>query len=404
MPLPNTLRRWSLEDAQVQDSAFRRNLQVLGVAAWALVALNVLHVLVFGLLRFDDPVRSAWAQQIAWGHGVMALLMCGAGVLARWCRARRVDGGALRFLPECVSVLVVAWAVALTVMDQAISRSISPFVNAVVGVAIVFLLRPRSALVILVAGWCALAWALGLTTDDRALLATNRMNAASACVLALLVSVLLWRRFAQAELLQRALAESNRKLELQRAELEKLATRDPLTGLLNRREFVRQAEQELARARRLGGSLALLMVDLDHFKAVNDHFGHPAGDEVLRHVSGLMAQAVRGTDLLARFGGEEFVLLLPDTPADHALHLADKLRQRLAGTPVAVLGAPVTASIGLACPPAGCAVALDDLLRHADLALYQAKREGRNRTVAAEVPVPAAVLPSGGRAVETESE
>jgi len=397
MPLPDTLRRWSREDTQVQGAAFRRNLQVLGVAAWGLVGLNVLHVLVFGLLRFDDPVRSGWAQQIAWGHGVMAVLMCGAGVLARWGQARPVAGGVLRFLPEGVSVLVVGWAVALTVMDQAISRSISPFVNAVVGVAIVFLLRPRSALVIVLAGWCALAWALGLTTEDRALLTTNRMNAASACVLALLVSVLLWRRFAQAELLQRALAESNRQLELQRAELEKLATCDPLTGLLNRREFVRQAEQELARARRQGSVLALLMVDLDHFKAVNDHFGHPVGDEVLRHVSALMAQAVRHTDSLARFGGEEFVLLLPDTPADAAWHLADKLRQKLADTPVAALGGAVTASIGLACLPAGSVLALDGLLRQADEALYEAKRQGRNRTALAHAPPPTECHDAGDR-------
>lgn len=397
MTLPDTLRRWFREDTQVQGAALRRNLQVLGVAAWALVALNVLHVLVFGLLRFDDPVRNAWAQQIAWGHGVMALLMCVAGVGARWCQARPVDGGVLRFLPECVSVLVVAWAVALTVMDQAISRSISPFVNAVVGIAIVFLLRPRSALVILVAGWCALARALGLTTEDRALLTTNRMNAASACVLALLVSVLLWRRFAQAELLQRALAESNRQLELQRAELEKLATRDPLTGLLNRREFVRQAEQALAHARRQGSALALLMVDLDHFKSVNDHFGHPVGDEVLRHVSALMAQSVRHTDSLARFGGEEFVLLLPDTPADAAWHLADTLRQQLADTPVAALGGAVTASIGLACLPSGSALALDGLLRQADEALYEAKRQGRNRTVLAHAPPPTECHDAGDR-------
>jgi diguanylate cyclase (GGDEF)-like protein len=252
-----------------------------------------------------------------------------------------------------------------------------------VGISIVFLLRPLSTLVILALGWCALALALGWTTDNAALLATNRMNAASASALALLVSILLWRRYVQAELLQRALEESNQQLERQRAELETLATRDPLTGLFNRREFVRLAEEELARARRNHSALSLLMIDLDHFKTINDRFGHPAGDDVLRNVAELMARSVRQTDRVARFGGEEFMLLLPDTSAADALHLANKLRHKLADTPIASIGAPVTASMGLACMPAGKTLALDTLLRQTDRALYQAKHMGRNRTVVA---------------------
>lgn len=385
MTIFDTLRRWSDEDLQVQEAACRRNLQILFVASWGVVALNLLHVLVFVLMRFDDPLRSAWAHQIAAAHGAMAVLMSATGWLCRRAQARPSSERPMRLLPECVSLLILAWAVVLTVMDQAISTSINAFVNAAVGVSIVFLLRPRSAIVILVSGWCALAWSLGLTTDNAALLATNRMNAASASALALLVSVLLWRRYAQAELLQRALTETNRQLELQRAELETLATRDPLTGLFNRREFVRQAQEELARAQRQGTALSLLMVDLDHFKSINDRFGHPVGDEVLRHVARLMTHAIRKTDRVARFGGEEFVLLLPDTPEADALHLANKLRQTLADTPIVSLGIPVTASIGLACMPESTVQTLDALLQHTDRAMYQAKHQGRNQTVVADM-------------------
>lgn len=387
MTIFDTLRRWSTEDTLVQEAAYRRNLQVLGVAAWGLVALNLLHVLVFGLMHFDDPLRNAWAHQIATAHAAMALLMSATGWLARRAQARPSSAYLLRLLPEYASVLILAWAVVLTVMDQAISTSINPFINAAVGVSIVFLLRPRSALAILVLGWCALAWTLGLTTDNPALLTTNRMNAASASALALLVSILLWRRYAQTELLQRALAASNQQLETQRAELETLATRDPLTGLFNRREFVHQAEDELARAQRHGTALSLLMVDLDHFKSINDQFGHPTGDEVLRHVAQLMVHAVRQTDRVARFGGEEFVLLLPDTTETEALHLAEKLRHKLAGTPVPGRGIFVTASIGLACRSAGSTLTLDTLLQHTDQAMYQAKHQGRNRTVVADMAV-----------------
>ncbi|MCZ2407974.1 MAG: diguanylate cyclase [Burkholderiales bacterium] len=392
MNILQTLRRWSEEDQRVQEAAYRRNLHVLGITAWGMVALNLLHVAVFALLDFGEPVRDAWARQIAQAHGAMALLMLALGWWSRRLQARTSSRPWQHALPALTAVLVLAWAVALTLMDQAVSTSINAFVNAAVGIAIVFLLRPRSALAILVVAWCALAWTLGWTTQDQALLTTNRMNAASACILAALVSSLLWRRYVQTELLQRALADTNEQLERQQVELQALATLDPLTGLLNRRAFVRAAEAELARARRQGSPLSLLMLDLDHFKSINDHFGHPKGDEVLREVARLMTHTVRHTDRIARYGGEEFILLLPDTSEAHALHLAEKLRQTLANTTIAHLATPVTASIGLACLPVHSTMDLDTLLQHVDCALYEAKHQGRNRCVVAPMPAPRSVL------------
>ncbi|TSE38064.1 putative diguanylate cyclase YdaM [Tepidimonas fonticaldi] len=383
MTIRETWRRWADEDRQVQDSAVRRNLQVLSLAAWVLVALNAVHIAVFGLLTFDEPVRDGWARQIATAHGAMAVVMALTGWLARRLHARPVLPIVGRILPLAVSAVVLAWAIVLTVMDQAVSSSVNPYVNAAVGVAIVLLLRPSTMVGLMGMAWVALAWVLGGTTDDPAVLATNRMNAASATALAILVSILFWRHYARTELLQRALAESNRQLEAQRAELEALATRDPLTGLLNRREFVRQAEHELARARRLGAPLTLIMLDLDHFKAINDRHGHAVGDEVLRQTARYMAGSTRQTDRVARFGGEEFVLLLPDTSAEQAWHLADKLREGLARVCIPTLGVPVTASLGVASVLGTESVTLEAVLHRADQAMYEAKRSGRNRTVVA---------------------
>lgn len=382
MDLKQTLQRWRNEDRLVLDAACQRNVQVLGVAAWAMVALNVLHVAVFAVLSFDDPVQAVWARQIAWAHAGMALLMGTAGLWTRWA-ARQPHAPGLRYVPMLVCAAVLGWAVLLTVFDQAIGSHINAFINAAMGVSIVFLLRPPVVLGLLAMGWVALAWALGGTTQDPAVLATHRMNAASASGLALLVSVLLWRRYAQTELLQRALTASNAELERQRSDMEALATRDPLTGLLNRREWVRLTEQALLRAQRQGSPLSLLMVDLDHFKNVNDVHGHSAGDEVLRMVASTMADTVRQTDCLARFGGEEFVLLLPDTPAASALMLAERVRLRLAEAPPAVPDVHVTASIGVATWAPGQEPSLQRLLQQADEAMYEAKRQGRNRTVAA---------------------
>ncbi|MES7382065.1 diguanylate cyclase, partial [Cutibacterium acnes] len=174
----------------------------------------------------------------------------------------------------------IAWAIAVTVIDQAVTASVNAYVNAVIAMAIVYLFRPATALIVLTLAWAGLAGVLGWMVSDPAQLATSRMNAVTATALAMLISVLSWRHFVRTELLQRALAESNRQLQAQRAELERLANKDALTGLLNRREFERQAALELARARRLGSPLALFILDLDHFKAVNDTHGHAVGDQV----------------------------------------------------------------------------------------------------------------------------
>jgi len=165
-------------------------------------------------------------------------------------------------------------------------------------------------------------------------------------------------------------------------ELCRLATTDPLTGIDNRRRFMEQLNQELARVRRYGHAAALLMFDLDHFKRVNDRHGHAAGDAVLRHFTGLCNGLLREVDQFGRLGGEEFAVLLPDTPLAGAREFAERLRQTVADTPCDVGMAVVsyTVSIGIA----GCdqgAVDADSVLARADRALYRAKSEGRNRSV-----------------------
>jgi diguanylate cyclase (GGDEF)-like protein len=160
--------------------------------------------------------------------------------------------------------------------------------------------------------------------------------------------------------------------------LNRLATHDALTDLPNRRAFLPQADREIERARRHGRQLAVLVLDLDHFKRVNDTRGHAEGDRVLRQVAALLRKELRGIDLPSRFGGEEFHLLLPDSGPGEAYRAADRLRERLAAA------TEVTASIGVAIFP-DHGDDLGTLLVAADRALYRAKGAGRNRVEMAEV-------------------
>jgi diguanylate cyclase (GGDEF)-like protein/PAS domain S-box-containing protein len=165
-----------------------------------------------------------------------------------------------------------------------------------------------------------------------------------------------------------------------REELEHLATHDTLTGLLNRGELERLLLRERQRAERYGHPLAVLMLDIDHFKAVNDTYGHRTGDAVLKAFAARLAEHARSADVVARYGGEEFVLLLPETSVPAATAMAERLRASLNEAPIEVAGihGAITASIGVAGYPAH-GTTEEQLLRAADEAMYTAKKDGRNR-------------------------
>lgn len=169
------------------------------------------------------------------------------------------------------------------------------------------------------------------------------------------------------------------------AHLRHIAQHDEMTELPNRRLFMDRADHSLKRLRRYGGELSVVLADLDHFKTINDQFGHAVGDEVLRRFSRLSQDLIRETDLVARLGGEEFAFLLPETSLEDAMSLAERVRVSLAEAPLAVtrpdgvkVEVPATISMGVSSTTTSETV-IDRLLADADKALYQAKNSGRNQ-------------------------
>jgi two-component system, cell cycle response regulator len=170
-------------------------------------------------------------------------------------------------------------------------------------------------------------------------------------------------------------------LERSQQALTELATVDGLTGVFNRREFNRRLTIEIERSRREGYPISLLMVDIDHFKKLNDTYGHQSGDDALRHVSSLIKAEVRPGDLPARYGGEEFAVILPYADSNDAFVVAERLRNLIAVEDIAIQEGQrvnVTASLGCATFPVD-AQTEDALMTMADAALYKAKKNGRNR-------------------------
>ncbi len=173
-------------------------------------------------------------------------------------------------------------------------------------------------------------------------------------------------------------------LAMDQIELRRQASIDPLTGVLNRGAFDRLAQAEVAEAHALGTSLVAMMVDADHFKAINDRNGHAVGDLALRRLAQTLELAVRRTDYVARYGGEEFCVLLPSAGAHEAVQIAERIRELLTEMAVPSERGPIalTVSIGIGVlqKPNGT---VEDMLRAADKALYSAKQEGRNRVAVA---------------------
>jgi two-component system cell cycle response regulator len=188
--------------------------------------------------------------------------------------------------------------------------------------------------------------------------------------------------------MSRELQRLNRRLRESEAKVRELAFHDPLTGLANRRQMEEVSAREFAIVQRTGTPVSIYMADIDHFKRVNDTHGHEAGDLVLKAFARVVLAETRKSDIAARFGGEEFVVMLHGAGLSGAVVVAERVRSALRGTPMAPLSQPVTASFGAAQRAAG--ETWDALLRRADRALYRAKRSGRDRVCtdpAADSPV-----------------
>jgi len=167
------------------------------------------------------------------------------------------------------------------------------------------------------------------------------------------------------------------------AELQRLAVTDPLTGTYNRRYFFEVAAKELARAQRYELNLTVAMIDLDHFKDINDEYGHAVGDQALVTMADCFCENLRQTDVLGRYGGDEFIILLPETNRKKARKMAERLRKRLikALKKTNLFSKPLTISAGVYARSTDQEIGFDEIVERADQALYQAKQGGRNRVI-----------------------
>ena len=372
MQLRPYFRRWA-DWMLTTDKRQRIRLAMSGLAALLMVfCLVVMNSVAAAGLASTSEVR-VWTA-----CSVLGLIAVYAAIRSGWSR---------RFKDPALTLAQILYAITCCVAAFVIAgpaRGVTLPILAIILMFGIFGLTTRQMLGVLVYSLVAFGVASGVVAarDEPDYPPVVAAAYVGMVVVVLLSSTFLTTRVQSTrEHLRRQKAELAQALE----QIRQLATHDDLTGLLNRRAMLDRMQLEQRRSLRSGSPLLIAQLDIDHFKAVNDTHGHAAGDLVLQSFADTVRRNVRDTDVLARWGGEEFVLLLCDTPAADAVALMERLRQAVQAmqVPVAQGGQPITVTVSIGLARHAPADPLAGTLERADRALYAAKAGGRNRVVPA---------------------
>ena len=372
MQLRPYFRRWA-DWMLTTDKRQRIRLAMSGLAALLMVfCLVVMNSVAAAGLASTAEVR-VWTA-----CSVLGLIAVYAAIRSGWSR---------RFKDPALTLAQILYAITCCAAAFVIAgpaRGVTLPILAIILMFGIFGLTTRQMLGVLVYSLVAFGVASGVVAarDEPDYPPVVAAAYVGMVVVVLLSSTFLTTRVQSTrEHLRRQKAELARALE----QIRQLATHDDLTGLLNRRAMLDRMQLEQHRSLRSGSPLLIAQLDIDHFKAVNDTHGHAAGDLVLQSFADTVRRNVRDTDVLARWGGEEFVLLLCDTPAADAVTLMERLRQAVQAmqVPVAQGGQPITVTVSIGLARHTPADPLAGTLERADRALYAAKAGGRNRVVPA---------------------
>ncbi len=365
----------------VADDIAALNLKRLIAIAIFAVPFSAIHMILFhqGLAQIAG-VERIWRLWVIASHFALLISLGTIGLAAFRFRNRVVATVPMRALQYAAAGVILTFGIVISSVDQLVTPNITPFLVACTVVSASLVIKPAYMLPIFATCLFVFISAQGVTQQNHAVLLSNRVNGITTIGLAICLSYTLWNGTV-ANILQKRKIESQRKeLEEKNIELQFLAYHDPMTNLLTRRRFEELLTNEMAMVRRYGHKSSLVMVDVDGFKSINDGYGHLAGDCVVRHIASILKAHVRETDAVARWGGDEFILLLPCTEAMEGKAAAEKLGAVIRRTPMVYEGVTmnVTASFGVTAINCTSENSLEQTYKDADLALYMAKGRGRD--------------------------
>lgn len=365
----------------------RINIQRFTIFFNILLAAHLLHIVLFWQALSNDGAQITgqvyqWRLGIITAHSTMAVLVLAAIFLTNYIRKNNLHHSKPGvYLPNVAAFAYLIFGAAICIIDQLVTSAINPYLIANVTVALGVILKPQISLVIYPLTYLVYYTLLPITQTDSEILLSVRVNSITATGIGLALSLIIWRTNMVTLIQNKLIQTQKEELEKKNTELQKMVRTDMLTGLNNRMRFTEYIEMETSRLKRTGGQSCLIFMDLDYFKKVNDTYGHPSGDTVLKWIAGVIKSQIRSTDILARFGGEEFAVMLPDTSIEGALKVAENIRSAIENCsfPGNMENLKMTASFGVAPLNSGENDSFKTAYKKADTALYRAKEGGRNQ-------------------------
>ena len=373
----SALRSASEANSSVAAEFIRINLKRIQPAIFCCVFLNAAAVIMLLAL----PARSSvWQmQQIGINIAMMILILVFLFPI-RASLKKEEPGLFAKAVPYIGFVFLMIFSMASTANDLKVNGNITTYIMICLVSGVLFLIRPLHSILLYAASYAALVFVSSYASGSDVIHASNLINALTVTALSSFLSVMLWHNNRTNVLQSYQIRTQQKLLEKSNNDLVKMAYYDPLTDLPNRRYLNDILQKETALMMRKNYESCLIMLDIDYFKFVNDNHGHPVGDKLLVEISSLLAKNIRKYDTLCRLGGEEFMVLLPQTDLDEAVAVAHKLLNVISSEPFVIddKSVCITTSIGVSRLTKDADASLIEQYTHVDTALYKAKRDGRN--------------------------
>lgn len=367
------------------------NLRRLHLSSAIAVLLTFSAVILFSYFTVAESESELfWQKGIVTTHLTLLVIQAGIHITTVLIGyKKRTPARTLLHIILTLSILsILAAGIALVSLDQLVTNAITPFLIICVIITMLFSMRPILSISLLLATYLGYFFSIDIFQKNPAIVLSNRVNGLSAVAIGLFLALSIWRNTTRDFQQKQFIARQQKELEEKNNELALLAAVDGLTGLLNRRELDKSLKAVLEESNLNHKPLSLILLDIDHFKAFNDLYGHVHGDECLRRVAGLLLKSVQSPGaLVARFGGEEFVIILPGIPLQEAKELAENIRLAIVELNIRNEGNPllqlVSASFGVLTVIPPTELNASQLLNEVDTLMYAAKARGRNLVVSA---------------------
>jgi diguanylate cyclase len=355
------------------------------------IPISIIHIVIFEFfVAVNTPEEILWRDGVIFSHATLVALATVLSFVIFFVSNYEKSLYKFKITIQVVSsVTIMILGVVITSFDQYITSSISPFIIVTMMIALIVLMPPWMSVMMFLSLFGAFYVGITMFVKDSIVLTSKILNGVTVIGMGIGLSNIMWYYYTKNVKQRKQIEEQNFNLELQKIELEQLnfrlnilASTDSMTQLLNRREFENIVNTEL----NIGNNdfvSSVLIVDIDHFKQLNDQYGHLIGDELLKQFSTLLKAVLRDRDLIARWGGDEFVIMLHDANPNEAFKIAERLRSNIMKHVFNIENnlIQLTSSFGISALDTEDMEPLYSSYLKADKALYQAKNLGRNKTI-----------------------